>query len=77
MKKSTKKNILLYNIITFLIYAQFALPVWAFYGTEYLELSFSQVAMLVSLASFVRVILEVPTGSWADRFGRKKIFVVG
>ncbi|MBD3280700.1 MFS transporter, partial [Candidatus Dojkabacteria bacterium] len=47
------------------------------YGTEYLELSFSQVAMLVSLASFVRVILEVPTGSWADRFGRKKIFVVG
>lgn len=70
-------NVRRYHLITFLTNLSFGLPIWVFFGTEYLQLSNFQTYLLGSFYMLTSTIFEIPTGSWADRYGRKKIYGFG
>lgn len=72
-----KRNIWLYYLITFVLNNTFILSVWSFFGTEYLALSYFATTILFSFGDFINILMEVPTGSWADRFGRKRVYMIG
>ncbi len=74
---SMKRNIYLYYFITFVLNLSFILSVWSFFGTEYLGLSYIATTLLFSASDFFNIVMEVPTGSWADRFGRKRVYMFG
>ncbi|MFW5702774.1 MAG: MFS transporter [Candidatus Dojkabacteria bacterium] len=68
---SRTKN--LYYLINFFGFLQFLLPVWVFFARDYLGLSYTQVFLLPTIQFVTMLIFEIPTGSWADRFGRKRL----
>lgn len=71
------KNIRTWAWVTFFSQAAFTLPIWYLFGTQYLGFS-SYKTFLVSVATYgLSAIFEIPTGSWADKFGRVKIFQIG
>lgn len=55
----------------------FILPIWALYGTEQLGVSLTVATLLYITVSVVAGVLELPTGFLADRYGRKRIALVG
>lgn len=71
------KNIYLWYLTTFFSYAAFILPIWVIFNTEVLGLSNTQAFLLGVLPYGLSAIFEIPTGSWADRFGRAKIYQLG
>lgn len=63
--------------IFFLSELSFVLPVWLIFGRNELGLS-----TLATTALFMTIwigsgLLDIPTGAFADRFGRKKMFIIG
>ena len=70
-------NVSKYHLITFLMNLSFTLPIWVIFGTDYLGLNHLQAYWLGTFFWLVSAVFEVPTGSWADRFGRKKVFSWG
>ncbi len=53
------------------------LAVWVIYLTDYRDLSLAQVGIMETFFQIVKVVGEVPTGAFADRFGRRLTFIVG
>jgi MFS family permease len=53
------------------------LVVWVVYLTDYRDLSLAQVGMMEGLFWVVKLGLEVPSGAFADRFGRRATFLTG
>ena len=53
------------------------LAVWVIYLTDYRDLSLAQVGMMETFFQVVKVVAQVPTGAFADRFGRRLTFIVG
>jgi MFS family permease len=53
------------------------LAIWVVYLTDYRDLSLTQVATMEAFFWAVSMAVEVPAGAFADRFGRKKTFLVG
>jgi len=74
-KERLEKNINLSYITAFLTSLIFVIPVWVAYQRR--VLTFSQMAVLVSLQSGATVLLELPTGALADLLGRKKTIMLG
>ncbi|MCK9272361.1 MFS transporter [Candidatus Gracilibacteria bacterium] len=72
-----KKNIYLFYSISFLETFVFTTAIWAFFFTSYLNFSFGQALFLITLSGITATIFEVPSGVWADRFGRKKLYILG
>jgi MFS family permease len=70
-------NVVRYHVITFLLNLSFTLPIWVIFGTDYLHLSHVHAYWLGTFYWLVSTIFEIPTGSWADRFGRKKVYIYG
>ena len=70
-------NVRRYHLITFLINLSFTLPIWVIFGTDYLGLTHLQAYWLGTFYWLVSAVFEIPTGSWADRFGRKKVYSWG
>lgn len=70
-------NVRRYHLITFLLNLAFTLPIWVIFGTDYLGLTHLQAYWLGTFYWLVSTVFEIPTGSWADRFGRKKIYSIG
>ncbi len=76
MNKILNKNIKLFYIINFLEACIFTTPIWVFFFTSYLRFSFWWALFLMVLSWIVSFILEIPSWAWADRFGRKKMFLL-
>ena len=63
------KNIKIAYLLSFLSELYFPISIWLFYYLRYL--SFQQLAILVTIRLVCSNIFEVPTGVFADKFGRK------
>jgi len=70
------KNIWIIYSAMFLWGMHFFLPIWALYLQESL-LTVTNVALIFSVMAFVSAVLEVPSGAFADLFGRKKTLILG
>jgi MFS family permease len=70
-------NVRRYHLITFLLNLSFTLPIWVIFGTDYLGLTNLQSYWLGTFYWLISAVFEIPTGSWADRFGRKRVFSWG
>ncbi len=57
--------------------AGFLLPVWQLFYTLQLGLGLTNAMVLMASSWIVTAIMNVPTGVWADKFGRLKIFRIG
>lgn len=53
------------------------LAVWVIYLTDYRDLSLAQVGLMETFFQVVKVAGQMPTGAFADRFGRRLTFIVG
>ena len=53
------------------------LAIWVVYLTEFRDLTLAQVGMMEGLFFGVRLCMEVPSGAFADRFGRRASFLAG
>lgn len=53
------------------------LAVWVVYLTDFRELTLTQVAIMEAFFWAVSMLAEIPSGAFADRFGRKSTFLVG
>ena len=51
--------------------------VWVLYLTEYRDISLAQVGIMEGIFWGVTLALEIPSGAFADRFGRRLGFIVG
>lgn len=71
------RNVLVWYVTTFLVEAAFVLPVWVIFNTEFLGLNNTQAFLLGVLPYGLSAFFEVPTGSWADKYGRAKVFQLG
>lgn len=53
------------------------LAVWVVYLTDYRDLSLAQVGLMETFFQVVKMVGQVPTGAFADRYGRRLTFIVG
>lgn len=74
---TARRDARLFIAITFLSDLSFTLPIWLLYSLDYLKLTPTLAVGLFMVIWVVSGLLEIPTGAWADRFGRRKIFVLG
>lgn len=75
--ETAKRDSRLFIVITFLSDLSFILPIWLLYSLDYLKLTPTLAVGLFMLVWIASGLLEIPTGAWADRFGRRKVFVIG
>jgi MFS family permease len=59
------------------IHFQLWTPIWVIYLRDERGLSFFEITTLDALFFLTQVVMEVPTGAFADRFGRKTSLVAG
>lgn len=52
----------------------FPIAIWLFFYSRFL--SFAEIALLIGLCGLAAIVLEVPTGAFADIFGRKTAIVI-
>lgn len=71
------KNIYLWYAVTFFSYAAFVLPIWVIFNTEVLGLTNTQAFLLGVLPYGLCALFEIPTGSWADKYGRARTYQLG
>ena len=66
-------------MLGFTLVAQFQphLAIWVVYLTDYRHLTLTQVGIMEAFFWGVKLIAEVPTGAFADRFGRRLTFITG
>lgn len=69
------KNIILFYILNFLQACVFTTPIWVFFFTSYHSFSLSSALFLIVLSWIFTALFEVPSGAWADRLWRKKMFI--
>jgi MFS family permease len=72
-----KKNILIYYSTEFLGALTFGLPISTFFFTLHLGFNMGWAIFITALTGLTSFLFEVPTGSWADRFGRKRMYIAG
>lgn len=75
--KVARKNELYAHIFRGLDNISFSLPIWILFFNKDLGLSLSTAIILGSTRWIVSSICELPTGSWADRYGRLKLLRIG
>lgn len=71
-----KSNKILFYIINFLSTFSFTTGIWAFFFTTYHHFSLWQAIFILTISWIVSLFFEVPSWAWADRFGRKKMFLI-
>jgi len=66
-------------MLGFTLVAQFQphLAIWVVYLTDYRGITLAQVGIMEAFFWGVKLIAEVPTGAFGDRFGRRLTFIVG
>lgn len=71
----SQRNIFLYNSSQFLFSLVFTIPIWIVYYQT--RISVSQISMLIAMQYAAQLFLELPTGAFADIFGRKSSTAFG
>lgn len=71
-----KKNILLFYIVVFLESCVFTVPIWYFFFVNFLKFWIWNAILLKTISWFISLLFEVHSWWWADRFGRKKIYIL-
>ncbi len=75
--RPTLRNTRLVHIITGIENASFSLPIWVLFFNRQLGLCIC-LAIILGMTRWVSMaIFELPTGSWADRFGRVRLYRYG
>lgn len=69
-------NLLKYQLFVILQKRAF-LPTIGVYLVSVGKLSLSEIASIASITAIVRLVMEIPTGHFADRFGRKRSTMIG
>ena len=72
-----KRNFRLFYTVNFFQSAHFSLPIGLLFGVEYLGVSYLQAGALFLVSWVVSLCFDFLTGTIADKYGRKKIFVIG
>ena len=72
-----KRNANIAVITNFLGNLTFTLPIWLLYSTQYLHFSNTLSVFLFAGVWFIGALFEIPTGAIADKWGRKKSFLLG
>lgn len=75
MKYNLKRNILALYISDVILGTYFQLPIWIVYQSQFL--SFEKIAFFAGLALIVEVVTQMPTGAFADIYGRKTSLALG
>lgn len=75
MKNILKRNILASYISDGILGTYFQLPIWIVYQSKFLN--FEQIAFFSGLALIIEVFMQMPTGAFADLFGRKWSLAIG
>ncbi len=71
-----RRNVNVFYINSFLLRALFFLPILALFFQDILK-SLFLVGIIIAARRFSSVIFEIPTGVLADKYGRKRILVIG
>jgi MFS family permease len=71
-----EKNIFTYNFISFFSELYFFVPIIVLFWQSK-GLSMTQIYFLESLFALFVMVLEIPSGAFADRFGEKKAMLIG
>lgn len=71
------RNVRLLNVFNFLTEFNPVITIWVVYLTDFREISLFQVGVMEAFFWAVKLVLEVPSGAFADRYGRKLCNVVG
>lgn len=74
-KNRLEKNIFLFYCIEFLTNFLFIIPVWVTFYTKFLN--FTEIALLSSIGIGIGILLQLPTGVFADLYGRKTSIFLG
>ena len=72
-----RRNVRLLNLLSFLTQFSPILAIWVVYLTDYREISLAQVGIMEGFFWAFKLLLEVPSGAFADRYGRRLCNVVG
>lgn len=75
LSKVTKQNVIACYISDAILGTFFQLPIWIVYQSQFL--SFEQIAFYAGLALLVEVLMQLPTGAFADLFGRSLSLSLG
>lgn len=76
LKRAKRNALLTYGIYGF-ENASATLPIWLLFFTRQLGFSVTAAIVLAMTRWMVIAIFNIPTGAWADRFGRAKIYRIG
>lgn len=76
-QQQVNKNIKLYYLSCVIFGTYFQQAIWFVYQSQVMHLSFEQIALYASISVIVELIMQVPTGAFADVFGRKIALSLG
>ena len=71
------RNVYIWYTTTFFSFAAFILPIWVIFNTEVLHLSNTEAFLLGVVPYGLSALFEIPTGSWADKYGRARTYQIG
>ncbi len=74
LKSQKNSNITITYILAFASDLFFPIAVWLFFYSQYLD--FKEIALMTAIGGLAGMILEVPTGAFADMYGRKLSLVL-
>lgn len=75
LNKKADRNILLFYATDFCFNLVFLIPVWVTFYTHYFN--FTQISLISVASTAVMLLLQIPTGVFADIFGRKTSMILG
>lgn len=71
------RNLRLFYVLTFVREFTPLLAIWVVYLTDYRHLTLAQVGLMEGLFWLVKLAAEVPSGVFADRYGRRASMIAG
>ena len=71
------RNLRLLNALGVFTYAQPGLAIWVVYLLDFRHLTLTQIGIMEAFFWGVKLLVEVPSGAAADRFGRRATFWIG
>lgn len=74
LKQQETTNVRTAYILSFVSEIYFPIAIWLFFYNQYL--SFAQIALLSGIGGLASILLEIPTGAFADIFGRRIAIVI-
>ncbi len=75
--RGLRRNFRLFYAVSFFSWAHFSLPIYMLFGVDYLGVSYLQAGALFLISWIVSLCFDFLTGTIADRYGRRRVFVIG